>query len=342
MMFSISPEGIEHRFIDFSSLAIESVYFPSSLGLRSQALKMKFIPPEEPGLFVKPVVSIERVLELVEGNYNGVPDEPFSHTAFIGDTLSLIYSPFYADNKIMDAILDRPVIFDDPVDFNLSDYHFETPDWSVRFVPVLCPDCGWDLEGEKNSLTLICRNCSSSWFSTKKGFLKLKYGIMPAGQEKMFFLPFWRIRAEISGIDLNSYEDLIKIANLPKVVQKGMEKRKFYFWVQAFKVRPGIFRRLARKLTLAQPDQEMTDKFPDSKLYPVTLSVMEAVESLKINLAEIARPAKNILTRLNEIQIKPKRFKLVYIPFHEGHHELIQHDFNLTVDKKTLLFAKNL
>ncbi len=342
MMFSTSPGGIVHRFIDFSSLAIESAIFPSSVGLRSQALKLKFILPDEPGLFIKPSIPIEQILKFAEGHYSAAPDDFVSHTAFVGDTLSLIYSPFYADRKITDAVIDQPVVSDASLDFNMSDYQVEPPNRPFRFIPVLCPECGWDLLGEKESLALVCRNCSSCWFSSEKKLLKLKYGILPGKQEGMLYLPFWRIRAEISGAGLDSYADLIKIANLPKVVQKGMEERKFYFWVQAFKVRPGIFFRLARKLTLAQPDQAMIEKFPDSKLYPVTLSVMEAVESLKINLVGIARPVKHMISRLNEIQIKPKRFKLVYIPFHEGHHELIQHDFHLTVDKKSLLFAKNL
>jgi DNA-directed RNA polymerase subunit RPC12/RpoP len=342
LMFSSFPERIDHRFVDFSSLAIQSEAFPKSVGLRPQALKLKFIPPGEPGLFVKPSIPIGKALEFIEGYHNRKLGDPTSHITFVGDTLSLIYSPFYVDHNIMDAVLDRPVITDNSVDFNLSDHPVEIPDWPVRFIPVLCPDCGWDLEGEKESLTLICRNCSSAWFSAEKGLLKLKYGIIPGRQKKMLYLPFWRIRAEISGIRLESYEDLIKIANLPKVAQKGMEEKNFYFWIQAFKVRPGIFLRIAKKLTLAQPDQEMVDQFPDSRLYPVTLSVTEAVDSLKINLAGIVRPAKNILTRLNELQIKPTRFKLVYIPFHEGHHELSQDDFHLTVDKKTLIFAKNL
>src|SRR3989339_2060059 len=32
-----------------------------------------------------------------------------------------------------------------------------------RFVPTLCPHCGWDMEGQKDSLVLICRNCDSAW-----------------------------------------------------------------------------------------------------------------------------------------------------------------------------------
>ena len=78
LMFSGSPEGINHRFIDFSSLAIESTHFSSSVGLRSQALKLKFIPPDEPGYFLEPSIPIEKALEYAEGHYNGAPDNPVS------------------------------------------------------------------------------------------------------------------------------------------------------------------------------------------------------------------------------------------------------------------------
>jgi hypothetical protein len=343
MMFTGSLEGMDHRFVDISSLAIQSDHFPESVGLRSQALKLKFVVPGTRGSFLKPTLPIHGMLNQFESCFRENSKKQISYSAFVGDHLSLIYSPFYLDQKIYDAILEKPITSGLPEKALVSAENTEKPNWPIRFIPVICPDCGWDLDGGRDSLTLNCLNCQISWMSTGKGLLKLKFGIMSGELENSFYLPFWRIKASVAGIQLNSYKDLIQRANLPKAIQKGMEDKPFYFWVQAFKVRPKIFIQLSRQLTLAQPDQGMTCEFPRSgMMYPVTLSVTEAVKSLKINLADFIRPAREILNQLSEIEIQPERFKLVYIPFYEDHHELIQPDFHLAVHKNMLSMAKNL
>ena len=43
-----------------------------------------------------------------------------------------------------------------------------------------------------------------------------------------------------------------------------------------------------------------------------------------------------------QIRIKARRFLLVYIPFKDAHHELIQTELNLAVNKNMLTHAKNL
>ena len=73
------------------------------------------------------------------------------------------------------------------------------------------------------------------------------------------YLPFWRIKAGVSGIDLDSYADLVKIANLPKAMQENWNDVPFYFWAPAFKIRPKVFLRLANNVTLAQPRERLLD-----------------------------------------------------------------------------------
>ena len=43
MFFSCGTNGIQHRFMDLSHQAVQSRYFPVSVGLRSQAMKLKFV-----------------------------------------------------------------------------------------------------------------------------------------------------------------------------------------------------------------------------------------------------------------------------------------------------------
>ena len=72
------------------------------------------------------------------------------HRAFIGEVGSLVYSPIFIHNNVTyDAILDRPIATDAG---NVADderFSFEErPDWRIKFLPTLCPNCGWTLAGE--------------------------------------------------------------------------------------------------------------------------------------------------------------------------------------------------
>ncbi|MBN2123834.1 MAG: hypothetical protein JW821_06055, partial [Deltaproteobacteria bacterium] len=156
------------------------------------------------------------------------------------------------------------------------------------------------------------------------------------------YLPFYRIHCEVSGIELESYADLVRIANLPKVIQPDWEKRAFCFWAPAFKVNPFNFLSFSRKLTLTQPRRDWEEELPREALHPVTLPIQEAVESLKITLASFMKPQEVLCPRLGEIHIRPKSFLLVYIPFQEEKHELYQPALRLTINRTLLGYANRL
>ncbi len=344
MLFSCVSNGIRHRFIDASHQAIGSVYFPFSVGLRSQTLKLRFVSPETEGRFLKPTLSFEKVMRIFEDRFNSPLPHPIFLQSHIGESLSLIYSPYYVDDKIYDAVLNKPVTSVLPDDFDIAFYPDESPGWPIKFIPTLCPNCGWDLHSEREALVLHCSNCNSVWQPAGNGLKRLKFAHIPipGKGDNVIFLPFWRMKADISEIALTSYADLVKIANLPKAVQEKWKNIGFRFWSPAFKVRHKDFLRLGRNATLSQPREKLVTELPDAPLYPVTLPVTEAVESMKITLTSFIKPRQSLLPRLHEIKIKPKSFLLVYIPFIENHHELIQPMYHLTLNKNVLGFARNL
>ncbi|MDY7038511.1 MAG: hypothetical protein SV375_20435, partial [Thermodesulfobacteriota bacterium] len=155
--------------------------------------------------------------------------------------------------------------------------------------------------------------------------------------------PFWRIKAKVSGLALDSYADLVKAANLPKVVQKHWKDMAFHFWSPAFKVRPPDFLRFSLNLTLSQPQgEEWIPDLPELETYPVTLPIMEAVKGLKLNIAGFIKPRRTMFSKLQEIDIKAKSFILVYIPFNIKGNELSNPPFRLRINKKLLGFARHL
>lgn len=342
MLFSCVSGGVRQKFIDVSYQAVESRYFPISVGFRSQALKLKFVTPDTEGRFIEPNQTFKKVMGVFEERFKGSLPKPVFHQAHIGESLSLVYSPFYVNDKVYDAVLNEPVSSSLPDDFDASAFSGGRPDWQIGFLPTLCPNCGWDLEGRRDSLVLICRNCDSLWQPDEKGFNTLKFAHIPEKGDNIIYLPFWRIKADVSEINLKSYADLVKIANLTKFVKHEWSDMKFSFWSPAFKVRPQTFLPLSCKMTLFQPQEKLVNKLPDSELYPVTLPFSEAVESLKINLASFMKPRKSLIPKLPDIKILPRNFLLVYVPFIEKHHELIGLSSNFAISKNQLKMARNL
>jgi hypothetical protein len=343
MIFFCLPSGIKNRFLDASRQAVSDPLFPVSVGLRSQAMKLQFVTPDLQGRFVKPALPFGRVLDGFLERINRDMPEPILHQAHVGESLSLIYAPFYAGNKIMDAVLNQPVSRKLDKDYDPDRLDGGPPGWRIRFLATLCPACGWDMQGSRDALALHCKNCETMWQAGKEGMTKLNVACMKAAEnENTVYLPFWRIRANISGIELRSYADVIRVANLPRVAQPGWEQIPFYFWGPAFKVRPQSFLRLTQQMTLSQPRKGLTGEVPKGKLHPVNLPVSESVETLKLSLAGFMRPEKPALERLDDIQIQANRYLLVYIPFEVRHHDLVQPDFNFAVNRSQLALAGNL
>jgi len=342
LLFSCLPDGIRHRFVDVSHQAIDNVLFPLSVGLRSQALKLRFVSPDAAGRFLKPTLGPQQVLNRCIERFSVDLPPPILAQAHIGDSTSLIYSPFYTDKKLFDAILNRAVSGNGREDVDLSGLDSAKARGAIHFLPTLCPHCGWDLTGRKDSLLLECKNCAAIYKPHHQGFKKLSVVHVPHKGDDLIYLPFWRIKADVTGIELNSYADLIHAANLPRVPQSGMESIPFHFWSLAFKVRPQHFLRIGQAVTLSQPGGPLEPNLPPSRRHPINLPLKEGVESLKMLLAGFLRPRQTLSARLPQIKVTPRSYILVYLPFHERHHELVHPTLSLAINKNMLHHARNL
>ena len=119
------------------------------------------------------------------------------------------------------------------------------------------------MEGEKDSLVLICRNCDSAWECLKNGFQRVGFTVMKPPAESgeiALYLPFWRMKPRIEGMELASYADLIRAANLPKAITPAFAAAPLYFWSPAFKVNPFLYLRWARQMTLFRPAGDTDEK----------------------------------------------------------------------------------
>ena len=342
ILFSSLDSGLQHRIVDVSSQAFPSAHFPASLGLRSQTMRLRFLSPGAGGRFLKTTVPVKKMKATVQQWMSTSIEGTIHEQALIGETTSIIFSPFYIDSKVHDAVLNRPVSDPLPESFEIESAVDTQAVQPIRFIPALCPKCGWDLDGERDSLVLHCRNCRTLYEAGEEQFKPIRVAHLPSTEEQCVFLPFYQISAKTSGIRLDSFADLVVSTNLPKVVQKGWEERPFLYWSPAFKVRPEDFLRFARSLTLSQPQTELQEGVPKGTFHPVTLSLSEATEGLKINLASFLKPAGVMLPRLKEIEVKPQRALLVYLPFQEERTDLASEKFQLRINRNLLRYAKNL
>jgi hypothetical protein len=306
------------------------------MGLRAQTMRLAFVSPHTPGRFLAPALSLQDILMRQEACFNtAMACQNVYHQSHVGEVLSLIYSPFYIDTQMVDAILNRPVSGPLPETFMNTLPKSDPPDWQMQFLSALCPSCGWNLSGERNTIVLTCANCNSAWQPIGSSLKQVPVGFLPDDNADIF-LPFWRIKADVSGIPLSSYADLVHLANLPRVIQKGWDQVEFRFWSLAFKLSPKEFLSLSIRMNLTQPREGLKSGNPQGPLYPNTLSVSEAVDTLKTTLAGMMKPAETGFAKLPQIHIKALRFILVYLPFRSGHQEWLQQHYSIAINKNLL------
>ncbi len=342
MLFAYSPRGVTHRFVDVSHQAAVSGHFPVSVGLRSQALKLRFVSPDVRGYFIRPTSDASTAMAQVAQRFAQAFPPPVIHQAQVGESLSMIYAPFYFGDGLIDGILNSPTGNRLDAESLADELPGGAPDWQIHFLPTLCPACGWDMQGARDACVLICRNCQTLWRPGRDRFKRVGFARLPSRQGDTVYLPFWRIKAEIRGLALENYADLVRAANLPLAVQPGWEKLPFRFWAPAFKVRPGVLLRLARTLTLARPLAKMDDRIPEQGVQTANLPVREALDTIKIILAGFLRPASRVPDLLPAITVRPQKYLLVYLPFEARHHDLVNTDLNIAVSRSHLRLAANL
>jgi hypothetical protein len=342
MLFWCLPGKIQIRFLDLSHQAVSAAAFPISLGLRSQTMKLKFVTPETPGRFITPSLPFQIAVDTYNARFHSAFADEAVHEARIGESVSLIYAPFYIEDRLYDAVLNQPVTTDLPEGFDITPLLGKHPGATLRFITSLCPNCGWDLEGQRDSLALTCANCATLWQADQGELKQLTVSYLPDGGEATIYLPFWRIKAAVTGLSLDTFADLARLANLPVAIRPEWEESPFYFWGPAFKVRPESYLRLFTHITTAQPLENLTTGLPNAPRFAVSMPLKGSISGMTVTLANLIKPRRMFADNINRIQIIPQSFRLVYLPFQDTHHEYIQPRMNLAVNKNQLILAKNL
>jgi len=336
--FSVTATGVTQRFVDASALAATLPELPHSLGLRPQVLKLRFVSPATEGRFIHPELPAVQALSGLS-----TPTRGIFHQEFIGEAVSLIHAPLLLRGDILyDPFLGKPVSSCKTDEMERLLTAPSARQGQVRFVPTLCPHCGWNMEGEKDSLVLLCRNCNSAWACPERSFERVEFAVIapPPGTGYItIHLPFWRMKPRIEGIELASYADLIRVANLPKAITPAFAAAPLYFWSPAFKVNPALYLRWARQMTVFRPVGEADDRLPETSLYPVTLPLREASEGIVITLAQMITDKLKLYPQLAGLRITLEESRLEYHPFLQSRNELLHPFLRVSLDRTALAYG---
>jgi uncharacterized CHY-type Zn-finger protein len=338
--FRIALSALTYRFLDTNIIALQDTVLRSSIGMRAQTLKLHFVTSNTKGHFIKPEFNLEQTLPRLVHN-----KQKTFHDTFIGEAISLIYSPLILSRKkLYDGILRKPLLTVKPdfIEKLLSQKNMLKA--AIKFIPTICPYCGWDMKGEKGSLVMICKNCNSAWALKKDKFEQINAVTMIGHMidEDTVYLPFWRIKAKFDGIDMSSYADLIKFANLPKAITKDIEISPLHFWSPAFKINPALYLRLCKQITLLRPYDNESQKLPQKHFYQATLPIGEAKEGILVNLAQIIANKERYYPKLKGLSVSIQDYRLEYHPFFNKGREFISSDMRIGISQTALDFGNML
>jgi len=333
---------VDYRVVDTSLSGAGIAGLPQTLGFRPQAMKLRFALPENTGPCLPLTMKSADFAGCFAEQYMRSTEKVFFREC-LGETISLIYAPFFMKDRVLfDGVLNRPA--------GTAAEGIRIPplpekshaDWGVSFLPTLCPNCGWDMLAEKESCVLLCPKCSRAWQPSGAGYKPVGYGVMKSEALNLQYLPFWRMEASVDGIALKSQADIIQFANLPRIATAAMAEQPVSFWAPAFKIQPQLFLRLSRQIMAQQPCGETHDRLADLDLYPVTLPVREAAESIKVCLALLAAKRKDIYPQLARLKITVHSHEILYIPFTVTPQELIHDGLSLAIGRSALNFGRSM
>lgn len=347
-IFSCRGRQVEHRVVDTTLAGAAdsaSLGLPPSLGLRPRAMTVSLLAAGSPGYFLPQSLPAEAAYELAAQSIIADPESllaPLYHEACIGETISCLYLPLYIREGILhDAVTGRGLARVSESGLRQGCLGFQEK-WLPRFLATLCPSCGGPLAGERDALVLECHNCHSLWEETGGALRGLDWQRIASRRRRARYLPFWKITVSVAGLAMKSFGDFLRLTNQPVVARPEDDRLPSSFWVPAFKMRPRIFLNLARTLTLYQK------RFAEGKpgmtegLFPVTLPRSEAVQALKTVLAEAAVNKRDFLPLLPDIELQPRAAVLVYLPFEDKGHDLVQEQTGVAVAAPVLRSGRGL
>jgi predicted RNA-binding Zn-ribbon protein involved in translation (DUF1610 family) len=338
--FTLRAGDVKCRALDATSRAAGPEQLPLTLGVRAQAMSLRYAVDGVEGRFLQPERAYEETVPQMVRRSRGVEvkknAEGVVFHSFLASRASLVYAPVTVrGDRIFDGVLNRPQCRrPESVSPELGDED-DTSAWEVKFLAALCPNCGWDLPGERKGVVFLCRHCHRAWRLHGAGLEQVPFEVVAESGEAVY-LPFWRMEARVAGLALSSFADLARLANLPLVFRDEWEESGLFFWAPAFQTRPRLFLRLSRQLTSVPPGEEGEGRVPEGEAFPVTLDLPEAFEGVKLTLASLAVSQRKVFPLLPSVKVELLGAKVVYLPFAVQGGDFVQTQMKFGIRRNAL------
>jgi hypothetical protein len=318
---ALRPYEVRERLLDATFPAIAATCLPATLGLRPQAMSLRFVTARTPAFLLAPDRPLGEALAGTAG-LSRLADEaiegaPPLHREFVVEAASLVYTPLVVrGDRVLDALLMREISGCAGQADELLGRVERTRRRGLNFFAALCPECGRDLDGGPRSVVLFCRSCRAGWQGSGGGLQRVPCDALPAGPGAAL-LPFWRLRATVGEFPLRTGDDLIRFANVSPGVLRGAGADPLWYWVPAFPIAPGPFLRVARQLTVAQLPLE-ADAPEGAAWGPVSSATIEsgkAFGAVKVLLAQLGQPRKEVFPLIPALEATLEEARLALLPF---------------------------
>ena len=342
--FTCRASGVTTGVIDRTSLAHRSSCFPYSLGVRPQVFKLRFVGRTVEKALLEPCVELRDNPEEEPASVvlpDGTPiSDPVLFRVSMREVESLIFSPVgFQGDALCDAIDGKNLGRRMDEVLSETSSHNEAQG-EVSFISTLCPNCGADLIGEKESILLFCSNCQQAWRVAGRALQSASVASLP-GARGATYLPFWCVQSHLEGMKERLSIDLAKTGG-PGRRRVYLDEPGFSFWLPAFKVNASIFLTLAERATVAQPAlNEATAEIRDH-FYPVTLPAAEAAKLAKVMVALLVRKPEATRPLLARMTAGPDEAQLCFIPFSFSGYELVQQKMRMSLLPNALKYGRNL
>ena len=339
---------VRHKLVDTTRVGCAAGTLPVSLGLRPQAMKVLPVTEQRGGGYVRQSVKAEQIFTeaaRITMLYEKENKNRRLHRAFIGETVSRIYLPAYLYNDMLyDGISHRNIgtaSVAEELSGQLIPFNTE---WEPRFISTHCPACGDVMQGARETLVMLCGNCETQWLEEQGRFIRLDCQTVTALEDSARYLPFWQIEPFVTGYQLATFADFLRLTNQPVVIRPQHQARSLSFIVPAFKMNPSQFLQAAKALTVLQDSLQPggEQRLDPGSAYPVTLSHSEAVEALKSILAASAVSVKKVMEILPSLSFTAQKKRLIYLPFRDAGHDCIQHQTGVSISTAALRFGRKL
>ncbi|MBD3317112.1 MAG: hypothetical protein GF344_15100 [Chitinivibrionales bacterium] len=376
--YFITKTGTKSGLVDQTRLAVPSFRaFGYTLGFRTQTMKMRFVNPGMSGRFLAPELTKWHVVRSLaclpvlsqkakarrsmvfsaktrrrwwrlgaehrrpirvknERNYGG---ECGVSPIFVGELVSLIYAPFFLDGyQLFDALSGEVVRNNGGLDALLERLGGH-PTVTASFLPMICPECGRDMEGESDSLVASCGNCRSLWTAESGGLTREAcFFAKEEDVETDLLLPFRRMSVTSHTLVPDIHPGGVPSPEMPGFDPAVAETGPTILWAPAFKIRPDRYIRLAQSATHNGHALPVTEEWPEGKRYAVTLPASEAFETAPIVLQSRNAP-HGVWT--NE-RFTLRKTDLVFVPFQRIGREYHQPTWGATIHENLLRWGRGM